>query len=377
EGDTFMNRVAWRRWVRRGMLALPWLGLACSQVAPNIPATPQKAPPTTPGLMYAPSPDENFRFRMNSAPAGRVALEPMPISLDAVLGLAEENNPQISLARAKVWSAFSEKQLAAARWLPDVYVGVGYFRHQGGIQLQEGPLIFSNTQALNFGPNVSFSYDPREYAFRQLTAARKLWQENGDLSKITYEQTLDASTTYIDLLAAHTILSISQELEKSLRSLHAEVKKAYELLDRRLALEIEMQHLQQEINAQVQNQQKLQGKIEAASARLAYLLGLDMNVTCLRVDTKMAAFHIVDISPPLEALVAQSLANGPGIRDVEGILGVIQHGLGKSKDITRFAPQVDVLAGEGLFGAGPAGNMNYDNRFELALQAPRNLTPPL
>src|SRR5262249_61147889 len=86
EGDTFMNRVAWRRWVRRGMLALPWLGLACSQVAPNIPATPQKAPPTTPGLMYAPSPDENFRFRMNSAPAGRVALEPMPISLDAVLG---------------------------------------------------------------------------------------------------------------------------------------------------------------------------------------------------------------------------------------------------------------------------------------------------
>src|SRR5262249_20187659 len=280
----------------------------------------------------------------------------------------------ISLARAKVWSAFSEKQLAAARWLPDVYVGVGYFRHQGGIQLQEGPLIFSNTQALNFGPNVSFSYDPREYAFRQLTAARKLWQENGDLSKITYEQTLDASTTYIDLLAAHTILSISQELEKSLRSLHAEVKKAYELLDRRLALEIEMQHLQQEINAQVQNQQKLQGKIEAASARLAYLLGLDMNVTCLRVDTKMAAFHIVDISPPLEALVAQSLANGPGIRDVEGILGVIQHGLGKSKDITRFAPQVDVLAGEGLFGAGPAGNMNYDKRFDVAVQARWNLT---
>jgi outer membrane protein TolC len=331
--------------------------------------------------MYAPSADESFRpplapdskFRLASAPADRSAPHAMPISLDAVLRLAEESNPQITLAQTKVWSAFTEKQLAAARWLPDVYVGVGYFQHDGGIQLQQGPIIDSNTNAFTVGPNFSFSYDPREYTYRQLLAARKVWQENGDLSKVTYEQTLDASTTYIDLLAAHTALNISMDLQKALESLHAEAKKAHEIL-KTAPIELEEQRIQQEINTQVQNQRKLQGKINALSARLAYLLGLDMSTILLPVDTQMAAFHIVDISPPLEALVAQSLANGPGIRDLEGILSVIQTGLGQARGISRFAPQVDLQVGEGLFGAGVLGGMGYDNRFDLAVQARWNLT---
>jgi outer membrane protein TolC len=332
--------------------------------------------------MFAPSADESFRpplapdgskFRLASAPVDPSAPRVMPISLDAVLGLAEDNNPQITLARTKVWAAFTEKQLAAARWLPDVYIGVGYFQHDGGIQLQQGQIINSDTNAFAIGPNISFSYDPREYTYRQLLAARKVWQENGDLSKVTYEQTLDASTTYIDLLAAHTALSISQELQRALESLHAEAKKAHEIL-KTAPIELEEQRIQQEITTQIQNQRKLQGKIDAASARLAYLLGLDMNTSLLPVDTQMVAFHIVDISPPLEALVAQSLANGPGIRDLEGILGVIQTGLGQSHGISRFAPQVDMQVGEGLFGAGVLGGMGYDNRFDLAVQARWNLT---
>ncbi|HLW67772.1 MAG TPA: TolC family protein [Gemmataceae bacterium] len=376
-----MSRRRLGRWMRRGMLALPWLGVACSQVGPGIPTTAPSPPPATPGLMYAPSADESFRpplapdskFRLASAPADHSMPRAMPISLDAVLGIAEENNPQIMVARTKMRAAFSEKELAAARWLPDVYIGVGYFQHDGGIQLQQGQIIDSNTNAMTVGPNISFSYDPRDYAFRQLTAMRKLWQENGELSKITYEQTLDASTTYIDLLAAHTALSISLELQKSLESLHAEAKKAREI-QMTANLELEEQRLEQEINTQIQNQRKLQGKINAASARLAYLLGLDMNTVLLPVDTQMVAFHIVDISPPLEALVSQSLANGPGIRELEGILGVIQTGLGQSRTMSRFAPQVDLQVGEGLFGAGVLGGMGYDNRFDLAVQARWNLT---
>jgi outer membrane protein TolC len=363
-----MSRRGLGRWVRRGMLTLPWLGVACSQIAPGIPVT-------------APSADENFRpplapdskFRLTAASSDHTVPQAMPISLDAVLGLSEQYNPQIIVAKTKVRAAFSEKELAAARWLPDVYIGVGYFQHDGGIQLQQGPIIDSNTNALGVGPNISFSYDPREYTYRQLIAMRKVWQENGDLSKITFEQTLDASTTYIDLLAAHTALSISMELQKSLESLHAEAKKAHEIL-KTAPIELEEQRIQQEINTQIQNQRKLQGRINAACARLAYLLGLDLNTVLLPVDTQMVAFHIVDISPPLEALVAQSLANGPGIRDLQGILSVIQTGLGQSRTISRFAPQVDVQVGEGLFGAGVLGGMGYDNRFDLAVQARWNLT---
>ena len=119
-----MRRRGLRRWVRRGMLTLPWLGVACSQVGPGIPVSTPSPAPVTPGLMFAPSADESFRpplapdgskFRLASAPVDPSAPRVMPISLDAVLGLAEDNNPQITLARTKVWAAFTEKQLAAAR----------------------------------------------------------------------------------------------------------------------------------------------------------------------------------------------------------------------------------------------------------------------
>src|SRR5262249_2639984 len=149
----------------------------------------------------------------------------LPISLDIVLRLAAEQNPQIALASAKVSAACAEKEAARARWLPDIYLGVGYYRHEGGIQLQEGPLISSSTGAFATNLAINGEYNPRNYAFLQVEAARKVWQNQGELSKITYEQTLEAATTYIDLLAAHAALAVSQELEKKAQQMYEKVKK--------------------------------------------------------------------------------------------------------------------------------------------------------
>jgi len=367
-----MIRTGLRRWVKLGMIGLPWLGLACSPLSQNNPPTPQPLTPA-PNMMFAPSADSDFKFRLASAPVANEPPPALPINLDSVLRLAGEKNPQISLALSKVWAAYTDKDLTASRWFPDVYLGVGYFRHDGGIQLQEGPIIDSNTQAMLAGLQADITYDPKDYAFRQLTAARKVWQENGDLAKITFEQTLDAATTYIDLLAAHTTLCISLDLEKDLRALQPKAKSAAEHIGT-VQYKIQEQRLQSEINTQLQNQQKLHGKIEAAMARLAYLLGLDMNVCLLPADPQLVAFHIVDVGQPVEALVAQSLTNGPGVHELQGILCVIQDGMKQAKGPIRFVPQFQVQAGEGLFGAGISGTMGFDNRFDVGVQARWNVS---
>src|SRR5262245_738228 len=73
---------------------------------------------------------------------GSPAIRPvLPVSLDAVFRLAEGQNPQLAVARARVQQAFAERDLAAQRWLPDIHVGAGYYRHEGGIQDQDGRLI--------------------------------------------------------------------------------------------------------------------------------------------------------------------------------------------------------------------------------------------
>src|SRR5438477_464553 len=46
--------------------------------------------------------------------------------------------------------------------------------------------------------------DPRETAYQRINAERKLWQQKGELSRITSEKLLEAAETYVDLLAART-----------------------------------------------------------------------------------------------------------------------------------------------------------------------------
>src|SRR5687768_16108059 len=71
-----------------------------------------------------------FASDAEPAPAAS-ATKALPVSLDAVFRLAEEQNPQIALARAKVREASAEKAVAAKAWLPAVYVGTAYYRHEG------------------------------------------------------------------------------------------------------------------------------------------------------------------------------------------------------------------------------------------------------
>jgi len=363
-----------RRLARWGLLGLPFVGLACQQV----PIQKQTAAPVPPLIKQASAEqpatakDEQPKVRMNEAPVQ--GKQPLPVSLDAVLRLAEEQNPQLQTARAKVEAAFAEKQLAQARWIPDVYVGVAYYRHQGGIQLQEGPLITSNTGAFFGSTQVSADFNPRDVAFRQLNAARKLYQEQGDLSRISNEQLLEATTTYIDLLAAHAALAVSQNMDKPLASLLEKAKQALKEAERP-EFRLQVLQIESEIRLQKQTQKKLQSSIESATAKLAYLLGLDTTTTSLvPIDSQMTAFHLVDVNSPLDSLVAQALANGPGIREIESILGVIQTGIDKARGPSRFLPNFTLQVGDGLFGAGPGNTMAWAQRFDLAMQARWNIT---
>lgn len=369
-----MNGLGFRRLARWGMAGLPCLGLACVQF-PAASPTPTATPFISPSAVV-PSGDSAFNVRLSPAPTAYTATnpQPIPVSLDAVMRLAEENNPQVATARAKVCTAFAEKELAAAKWIPDIHVGIGYWRHEGGIQLQEGPLINSSTGAALGGTQINATYNPREYAFRQLAAARKVWQGHGEMTKITTEQLLDASATYIDLLAAHSALAISRDADAKIVELLDKAKLIDKASNNSIPTKLEVLRIEGERDVQRQTQLKLQSQIDAASAKLAYLLGLGESAQVVPVDGQMAAFHLVDATASTETLVAQALASGPGIRELEGILCVIQHGLTMATGAARWVPEVNVQLGEGAFGAGFGSSMTWSNRLDLGIHAKWNVS---
>src|SRR5262249_15116984 len=108
-----------------------------------------------------------------------VNVHQLPITLDTVLRLAEDQNPQIALARARVEESCAASDLAEKRWLPDLYIGAAYFRHEGGIQNEDGTLTHSSTGANLSGMEVHSRLDLKEFAYKQIMAQRRLHEQKG------------------------------------------------------------------------------------------------------------------------------------------------------------------------------------------------------
>jgi outer membrane protein TolC len=365
-GDDFMMRGRWH-W----LLATPSVGLAigCATLdaqfgstAPQVRA--QSAEPAV--LKRRPPAAETPVVEIPHAPTNILS-----VTLESVLQLAESQNPSLAAARERVNQAYAEEELAAKSWLPDISVGAGYYRHEGGIQLQEGPLIKSSTGAAIAGADAAIKLDPKACAFAKLDAARKLKQQQGELRKLTTDVVLDAAGTYIDLLAAHSGLALARGLERDLNSLRDRAEKLAAL---ERGARVEVVRIDGELSGQSQLMRKLEGQARNAAAKLAYLLGLDPCTELVPADRGLIAIQLANADVPACDLVAQALACGPGMKELEAILGLIQQGIADATGPSRFLPTLTAQALEGGFWAGRDNALDPANRFDLGVQARWNLT---
>jgi outer membrane protein TolC len=363
---------------------LPFLGLACTQAmtfldepVANVPRQAVAARPAANGVTrvaYRPAelPPAGL------APPSPVASVPaelpkeVPINFDTVLRLAEEQNAQISLARERLHESLTEKELAAKGWLPNVYAGIAYYRHEGGIQNEDGTLTHSSFGALYPGLHIQTEFDLREATFQRVNAERKLWQQKGELTKVTNETLLEAATTYIDLLTARRGEAILEELEQLENDLLKRVEKLITPTDKSATVLLE--GVRAEIAGSKQARAKLHQQGDAASAKLAYLLGVGPDDRLVPMEATLTPIDLVDATPPVGELVARARNDGPGVHELEGLLAVIQCGIDEANGPQRYLPKVQLTMAEGAFGAGPGARLDWDNRWDLCIQARWNLT---
>jgi outer membrane protein TolC len=297
------------------------------------------------------------------------ASAPVPVDLDAVFRLAEGQNTQIALAREKLHDSQLEGEIAAKGWLPRVTAGAGYYRHEGGIQNEDGTLTRSSFGALFPGVDLHAEFDVREATFHRVDAERKRWQQQGELAKVNNETLLESANSYSDLLAARRGESVAKELQGYQRDI---LKRAEALAKE--AGPILVESVRTELSITEQGQAKLHQQGDAAAAKLAYLLGLDPSAELVPLDDGLSPIDLVDATPPTPALVGRALSDGPGVKELEGLLGVIQSGLAQIDSPLRFAPTVSLCVTEGAFGAGPDSSLDWDNRLDVGLTARWNLT---
>ncbi len=292
----------------------------------------------------------------------------LPLSLETIFRLAEEQNPQVKLAREQVATAVADLDLARLSWVPKVYAGPAYYRHEGGIQDQTGQLIHSSTGALFAGFEVDALCDVRDATFQRVRAEREVWQQKGELSRISHANLLQASSAYMDLLAARTGEAVLREIDTKLQSLREYAEGLGNTVP-----QAPVELIRAEADANQMALLKLRQLAEASSAQLAYLLGVAPGTQFEPVDAALAPFALVDASPPLEVLVERAVHSGPGVREVEGLLELVHNTLAQLNGPCQYAPVLELRMAEGPFGAGPGASLAWDNRFDVALQARWNL----
>jgi outer membrane protein TolC len=288
----------------------------------------------------------------------------LPISLDTVFRLAEDQNGKIAIAREQLNEAFAAKDLADKSWVPDLFVGTTYFRHEGGIPDFQGFLIHSSYGSFLVGPTIQGTFDLRDFAYRKIDAERKIWQQRGEISKLTAENLLDAASTYIDLLAARTGEALSLKHEEEIQKL---LEKTQKLAKVEPGFQIEVFRIQGQLDGQKQITRKMREGSRSAAAKLIYLLGLDPDAELVPVDSKLKTFTLVDDSVPAGRLVERALSQGPGIREMTGLLSLIDDAAAKSKGLAQFIPVVQIGVAEGALGTGPGDSMKWDNSLNAAV----------
>src|SRR5262249_3890862 len=255
------RRLAVRLWAA-GLLCVG----ACTPLAPLTAPAASGPPPAPPAASPAPTTCTPLGFCHPAAPNA------LPISPDTVLRLTHDQHPKISQAGEKVNAARADKAAADKNWLPDLYLGGSAYRHEGGIQNEDGTLIHSSFGALFGGLEVSAHFDPREQAFQRVNAERKVWQQRAELSRTGSQKVLEASTAYVDLLAARAAEAVSRATERAFGELLDKAERSF-VVDP--SKEVDMLRIRTELAGQKRQTYKLRGQATAAAARLAYLLGID------------------------------------------------------------------------------------------------------
>jgi outer membrane protein TolC len=295
----------------------------------------------------------------------------LPISLDTVLRLAEEQNPQLAVARERLNQAGLEQKVAESAWVPNLYVGSAYYRHEGGIQNEDGRLTHSSFGTLLDGMEVVGSFDLKEIAFKRVNAERQLWQQKGEVRRASNEMLLDAAGTYIDFLTARTGEVVLAELAQFDQRL---LKYTEDVAKGEPGARVQLFAVQGTVLGHQQAVAKIHQQGDAAVAKLAYVLGLGPCHDLTPLDKGLRPFELVDASPPCCDLVARAVTNGPGVHELEGLLATIQAGMDEAKGPKSLLPIFEVRTLESAFGAGPGHRTTWDNRWDLGLAARWNVT---
>ncbi len=260
----------------------------------------------------------------------------MPIDLPTALQMVNASNPTIALARERVREAYWRIREAQFAFLPNVYGGPQYNRHDGLIQNSTGFVFPTNKWNFFIGGGAALEWDTPNLLFGPLIARRLADAQAAAAQAVTDNVQLDAALAYLDLLRVYGQLAINADTlsraQEMLRYAEAAEKAG-------LGKPSDTPRARSEVALRRAERIDLQGQAAVASARLAQLLLLDPTVDLQPADHAVLPILLVPLDVPLPELVSAGVANRPEMLESRSLAGAAQTRWNQA----RFAPLIPRL----------------------------------
>ncbi len=309
---------------------------------------------------------------MELTPDVAAGLRPLPINLPTALQLANAQALDIQLASERIRLAFVELQRARTLWLPTLYLGTDYYRHDGQLQSIEGRVF--NASKSNFqvgaGPSMVFALS------------------DALLSPLVQRQVLRAQEATLQTAQNDTLLAVAeayftvQQARGDLAGAGDAVAKAEELVRRATALAEGLAAPAEAARARAELARRRQAvywareRWRTAGAELNRILRLDPGALVEPLEPPQLMLTLTDPGTPVDELIFLALRNRPELAAQQSLVQATVERLRREK-LRPLVPSVLLRGGSthpggtlagGLFGGGVndfIGNFGARGDFDI------------
>jgi outer membrane protein TolC len=321
--------------------AEPPCGMPQAQPSPACLPVPALAEPRDAASLRAAQPEETDR--------------PLPINLATALRLADARPLLIEAARAAVETEYGLYEQARVLWLPTVYAGVDYQRHDAALQdFLNGSLLIGPRQQFLAGAGARMVFALTDAIYAPLAERQLVRARNLEVQTAKNEALLSVAAAYFDVQQARGALAGTNDSVTRARDLARRVG----ALGRGLAPQIEVERVNTLLADLEQQAASFRQDWRTSSATLTRVLRLDPAVVVVPLEPPHLQVTLISPKEDVDALIPVGLTNRPELASQRA---VVQATLVRLRQ-ERMRPLIPslVLASNatptGLLGAGAFGS---------------------
>jgi outer membrane protein TolC len=272
----------------------------------------------------------------------------LPINLATALRLSGARPIVISAAQLSAQVAAAELDRARVLWLPNLYLGPSYYRHDGGAQSQSGTFDNNDRSSLMVGAGPIVQFAMTDAIFAPLAARQVLRARELDVQRARNDALLNVAEAYFAVQQARgRLIGYEDSVAKG-----RELQKTVTALAEGLIPGIEINRVNTLLANLNQSVALAQGDWGMTSAELTRALRLDPTARIIPLEPPHLQVTLILPSEPLDDLIPIGLTGRPELATQQALVQAALARL-RQERIRPLVPSVLIMGDAGQ--AAPGG----------------------